>query len=58
MTYVFCIYADTIIWLFVCADVGPRGHEGELLRVSDCQESGRPPRVGEGCQCEDVVLMT
>jgi hypothetical protein len=34
MTYVYDIYVDTIIWLFVCADLAPRGCEVELLRAS------------------------
>jgi hypothetical protein len=38
MTYVFCIDVDIIIWLFVCADVGPRRCEVELMRVSARQE--------------------
>jgi hypothetical protein len=58
MTCVFCIDADTIICLFVCADVGPRGHEVELLRASARQELGRPPwggsRAGERRQHEDA----
>jgi hypothetical protein len=60
MTCVFCIDVDTIICLFVCAYVGPRGHEVELLRASAHQEMGRPPRGGphEGkrCQREDVEV--
>jgi hypothetical protein len=58
MTCVFCIDDDTIIWLFVCADVGPRVCEVELLRVSAPQEPSRPPRGGpwsrERHQCEDT----
>jgi hypothetical protein len=33
MTCVVCIDVDIIIWLFVCADVGPCGREVELMRV-------------------------
>jgi hypothetical protein len=44
MTYVLCIDVDTIIWLFVCADVGPRGHEVELMRAPTHQDPVRPPR--------------
>jgi hypothetical protein len=58
MTYVYDIDVDTICFLFVCADVAPRRHEVELLRVSACQEPERPlrggPRVGERCQHEDA----
>jgi hypothetical protein len=46
MKYVFCIDVDTVVWLFVCADVGPRGHEVELMRVSARQKLGRPPQGG------------
>jgi hypothetical protein len=60
MTCVFGIDVDTIIWLFVCADVGPRGCEVELLRASARQELGRPPwggpRVGERRRREDVEV--
>jgi hypothetical protein len=56
MTCVFFIDTDTIIWLFSCVDVGPHGHEVELLRAPDHQDPGRPPReglrVGERRQCE------
>jgi hypothetical protein len=58
MTYVYCIDADTICFLFVCVDVAPHGHEVELLRVPDRQEPGRQSwggsRVGERRQHEDV----
>jgi hypothetical protein len=58
MTCVLCIDVDTIIWLFVCADVGPRGHEVELMRASARQEPVRPPRgeprAGERRRHEDV----
>jgi hypothetical protein len=58
MTCVFGIDVDTIIWLFVCADVAPRGREVELLRASARQEPGRPPRggprVGERRRHEDA----
>jgi hypothetical protein len=46
MTCVFGIDVDTIFWLFVCADVGPRECEVELLRVSARKEPGRPPQGG------------
>jgi hypothetical protein len=46
MTCVFCIDVDTIVWVFVCADVGPRGCEVELMRVPTRQELGRPPWGG------------
>ena len=43
---------------FVCADVGPRGHEVELVRASAHQGPVRPPR-GEPQErerqgCDDV----
>jgi hypothetical protein len=54
MTYVFCIDDDTIIWLFLCADVRPRRCKVELMRVLTPQELGRPPwgglRAGERCR--------
>jgi hypothetical protein len=60
MTCVVCIYADTIVWLFVCADVGPREPKVELLRASAHQELGRPPqggsRAGERCRHEYVEV--
>jgi hypothetical protein len=58
MTCVFGIDVDTICYLFICADVAPRGHKVELLRASACQEPGRQPWegswVGERHQHEDV----
>jgi hypothetical protein len=42
MTCVSCIDADTINWLFVCADVGARGCEVEMVRARDRQEPVRP----------------
>jgi hypothetical protein len=60
MTCVFGMDADTIFCLFVCADVGPRGREVELLRAPARQEPGRlsrgGPRVGERCQLEDAEV--
>jgi hypothetical protein len=42
---------DVILCLFVCADVGPRRREVELVRAPAHQEPVRPlqgePRVGE-----------
>jgi hypothetical protein len=42
----------------VCADVGPRGREVELVRVSARQGPVRPPRgeprVGERCRRDEV----
>jgi hypothetical protein len=35
---------DAIICLFVCAYVGPRRHEVELVRASARQGPVRPPR--------------
>jgi hypothetical protein len=35
---------DAILCLFVCADVGPRGHEVEWVRVSTRQGPVRHPR--------------
>jgi hypothetical protein len=46
MTYVYGIDADTIVWLFVCADVAPRGREVELLRAPARHEPGRLLRGG------------
>ena len=43
MTCVFCIDFDTIVWLFVCADVGPCGREVEMVRALARQEPVRPP---------------
>jgi hypothetical protein len=43
MTCVLCINVDTIVWLFVCANVGPRGHEVVLMRASSHQDPVRPP---------------
>jgi hypothetical protein len=58
MTCVFCIDVDTIVWLFVCADVGPCGREVEMVRALAHQEPVRPPRgeswVGERRRCEDI----
>jgi hypothetical protein len=58
MTCVLCIDVDTIICLFVCADVGPHGHEFELMRASARQGPVRPPRgelwVGERRNREEV----
>jgi hypothetical protein len=54
MTCVFCIDVDTIIWLFVCEDVGPRRHEVELMRASTRQEPGRLLWEGERRQHEDA----
>jgi hypothetical protein len=56
MTCVFCIDADTIIWLFVCADVGPRGCEVEMIRVSARPELGRPPWERERCRHKNVEV--
>jgi hypothetical protein len=46
MTCVLCIDVDTIIWLFVCADVEPRRRDVELMRASAHQEPVRPLRAG------------
>ena len=58
MTCVYGIDVDTIIWLFVCENVGPHGREVELMRASARQELGRPPwggsRVGERHRCKDI----
>jgi hypothetical protein len=35
---------DSILFLFVCADVGPRGREVELVRSLVHQGMVRPPR--------------
>jgi hypothetical protein len=45
---------DAILCLFVCADVGPHGHEVELVRVLARQGPVRPLRVGERRKREDV----
>jgi hypothetical protein len=51
---------DAIFCLFVCADVGPRGHEVELMRAPARQEPVRSPQgepwVGERCRHEDVEV--
>jgi hypothetical protein len=51
---------DAIFCLFVCADVGPRGREVELMRASARQEPVRPPwgepRAGERRRREDVEV--
>jgi hypothetical protein len=49
MTCVFCIDVDTIVWLFVCVDVGPCGLKFELLRAS-----WGGMWVGERCWRENV----
>jgi hypothetical protein len=50
--------ADAIFCLFVCADVGPRGREVELMRTLAHQELVRPPRgeprAGERRRYKDV----
>jgi hypothetical protein len=57
MTYVYDIDVDTTIWLFVCANVAPRGHEVELLRAPTHQEPEKlpwgGPQAGERHRCED-----
>jgi hypothetical protein len=45
MSCVFCIDADTIVWLFLCEDVGPRVHEVEMVREIARQE---PVRLSRG----------
>jgi hypothetical protein len=51
---------DAILCLFVCADVGPRGREVELVRALACQGPVRPPRgdsrAGERRRREDVEV--
>ena len=60
MTCVLCIDDDTIFCLFICVDVGPRGHEVELMRASIGQELGRlsrgGPRGGERRRCKDIEV--
>jgi hypothetical protein len=46
MTCVYGIDVDTIVWLFVCADVAPRGREVELLRARLARSRG--DHRGEG----------
>ena len=46
MTCVFGIDVDTIFWLFVFVDVGPRECEVELVRVSARKEPGRLSQGG------------
>jgi hypothetical protein len=43
MYYVY-MDVDAIFCLFVCVDVGLRGHEVELMRVPSRQGPVRPPR--------------
>jgi hypothetical protein len=40
MACILCIDVDTIVWLFVCADVRPHRREVDLMRVLAQQDPG------------------